>query len=100
MGRDQNWIPWRGTRIGSQWEGPNRIIKQVGRWDKGKSVSNTDGIADFTGKNALRKESQDATVYQKETELDEKGRSAGAVMSCRRCIDHSQEWKVIYSSID
>ena len=68
--RDQNWILLR-ARIGSHGEGPksdpsgrdqNRIIKQVGRRDKGKSVSNIAGVADLTGKNALRKKSQDATV--------------------------------------
>ena len=38
--------------------------------------------------------------YQKETERNEEGRSAGTIMSRRRCIDYPQKWKVLYLSID
>ena len=50
--------------------------------------------------NALRSKSKSAAVHQKETKLDEKGRSAGAIMSRRRCINHPQKRKVLYLSID
>ncbi len=59
-------------------------------------------VVELTGKveNALRSESKSAAVHQKETKLNEKGRSASAIMSRRRCIDHPQKWKVLYLSID
>ena len=59
-------------------------------------------VVELTGKveNALRSESKSAAVHQKETELNEKGRSASTIMSRRRCIDHPQKWKVLYLSID
>ena len=49
---------------------------------------------ELTGKveNALRSKSKSAAVQQKETKLDENGRSASAIMSCRRCIDHPRKW--------
>ena len=52
-------------------------------------------VVELTGKveNVLRSESKSAAVHQKETKLDEKGRSASAIMSCRCCIDHPQKWK-------
>ena len=50
--------------------------------------------------NALYSKSKSAAVHQKETKLDEKGRSAGAIMSRGRCIDHPQKRKVLYLSID
>ena len=50
--------------------------------------------------NALRSKSKNVAVRQKETKLNEKGRSASAIMSRRRCIDHPQKWKVLYLSID
>ena len=64
--------------------------------------SDEDGVVGLTGKveNVLRSKSENTAVYQKETELNEKGGSASAIMSRRRCIDHPQEWKVLYLSID
>ena len=61
-----------------------------------------DGVVELTGKieNALRSKSKSAAVHQKETELNEEGRSAGTIMSRRRCIDYPQKWKVLYLSID
>jgi len=69
---------------------------------KGSPFSNKDGVVELTGKieNALRKESQDATVHEKEIELDEKGRSAGTFMPRRCCTDHQQEWKILYLPIN
>ena len=59
------------------------------------------GVVDLTGKveNALRSKSKSAAVHQKETKLNQKGRSASAIMSRGRCIDHPQKWKVLYLSI-
>ncbi len=61
-----------------------------------------DVVVKSTGKveNALRSKGKSAAVHQKETKLNEKGRSASAIMSGRRCIDHPQKWKVLYLSID
>ena len=61
-----------------------------------------DDVIEFTRKieNALHSKSESAAVHQKETELNEKRRSAGMIMSCRRCIDYPQKWKVLYLSID
>ena len=39
---------------------------------------------------ALRSKSKNTAVHQKETKLNEKGRSASAIMSRRRCINHPQ----------
>ena len=50
--------------------------------------------------NALRSKSKSAAVHQKETKLNKKGRSASAIMSRGRCIDHPQKWKVLDLSID
>ena len=50
--------------------------------------------------NVLRSKSKSAAVHQKETKLDEKGRSASAIMSRRRFINHPQKRKVLYLSID
>ncbi len=49
-----------------------------------------DIVVKLTGKveNALRSKGKSAAVHQKETKLNEKGRSASAIMSGRRCIDH------------
>ena len=57
---------------------------------------------ELTGKveNALRSKSKSAAVYQKETKFNEKGRSASAIMSRRRCINHPQKWKILYLSIN
>ena len=41
--------------------------------------------------NALFSESKSTAVRQKETKLNEKGRSASAIMSRRRCINHPQK---------
>ena len=62
----------------------------------------TKNVVKLTGKaeNAFRSKSKSAAVHQKETKLDEKGKSAGAIMSRGRCIDHPQKWKVLYLSID
>ena len=49
---------------------------------------------------AVRSKSKDATIHQKETKFDQKGRSAGTVVSSRRCTYHPQERKVLYISID
>ena len=59
-------------------------------------------VVKLTGKteNALRSKSKNAAVHQKETKLDEKDRSAGAIMSRKLCIDHPQKRKVLYLSID
>ena len=61
-----------------------------------------DVVVKLTGKveNALRSKGKSAAVHQKETKLNEKGRSASAIMSRRLCIDHPQKWKVLYLSID
>ncbi len=63
-----------------------------------------DVVVKLTGKveNALlsKSKSKSAAVHQKETKLNEKGRSASAIMSRRRCIDHPQKLKVLYLSID
>ena len=60
------------------------------------------GVVDLTGKveNALHSKSKSAAVHQKETKIDQKGRSASATISRRHCIDHSQKWKVLDLSID
>ena len=50
--------------------------------------------------NTLRSKSKSAAVHQKETKLDKKGRSAGAIISRRRYINHPQKRKVLYLSID
>ena len=52
-----------------------------------------DVVDELTGKleNALRSESKSTAVRQKETKLNEKGRSASAIMSRRRCINHPQK---------
>ena len=52
-----------------------------------------DVVVELTGKleNALRSESKSTAVHQKETKLNEKGRSASAIMSRRRCINHPQK---------
>lgn len=49
-----------------------------------------DGVIKLIGKieNALRSKSKSVAVHQKETELNEEGRSAGTIMSRRRCIDY------------
>ena len=59
-------------------------------------------VIKLTGKaeNTLRSKSKSAAVHQKETKFDEKGRSTGAIMSRRRCIDHPQKRMVLYLSID
>ena len=49
---------------------------------------------------AIRSESKNAAVYSKEIEPDQEDQPAGAIVSCRRSIDHPQEWKVLYLSID
>ncbi len=61
-----------------------------------------DVVVKLTGKveNALRSKGKSAAVHQKETKLNEKSRSASAIVSRRRCIDHPQKWKVLYLSID
>ncbi len=62
----------------------------------------TKSVIDLTGKieNALRSKSKSTAVHQKEAKLNEKSRSASAIMLRRRCIDHPQKWKVLYLSID
>ena len=59
-------------------------------------------VINLTGKveNALRSKSKSTAVHQKETKFNEKSRSASAIISRRRCIDHPQKWKVLYLSID
>ena len=59
-------------------------------------------VVELTGKleNALRRKSKSTAVHQKETKLNKKDRSASAIMSRRRCIDHPQKRKVLYLSID
>jgi len=83
-----------GTQIGASYSEENKI--------NGSPFSYKDVVVELTGKteNAIRKESQDATVHEKETELDEKGRPAGTFMPRRCCTDHPQKGKVLYISID
>ena len=52
-----------------------------------------DVVVKLTGKveNVLPSKGKSKAVYQKETKLNEKGRSASTIMSCRRCIDHPQK---------
>lgn len=52
-----------------------------------------DVVVELIGKleNALRSESKSTAVRQKEINLNEKGRSASAIMSRRRCINHPQK---------
>ena len=56
----------------------------------------TKGVVDLIGKveNALHSKSKSAAVYQKETKLNQKGRSASAIMSRRHCIDHPQNVEI------
>ena len=55
-------------------------------------------IVELTEKaeNALRSKSKNVAVRQKETKLNKKGRSASAIISRGRCIDHPQKRKVLY----
>jgi len=48
----------------------------------------------------LRSKSKDTAVHQKKIKSDEKDRSADSIVLHESCSDHSQEWKVLYLSID
>ena len=50
--------------------------------------------------NVLRSESKSTAVYRKEIELNNKGRSASAILLYRRYINYPQKWKGLYLSID
>lgn len=67
-----------------------------------RQFSAKDVVVVLTGKveNALRSKSKSAAVHQKEIKLDEKGRSASAIMSSRRGIDHPQKWEITFQSTD
>ena len=55
-----------------------------------RSFSAKDVVVELT-ENALLSESKSTAVRQKETKLNEKGRSASAIMSRRRCINYPQK---------
>lgn len=42
-------------------------------------------------KNVLRNESKNATIHQKKIKLNEKNRLINAIVSRKRCINHSQK---------
>ncbi len=95
-----------GSKNGTQ-KGEEDEIKEIQKWSRKfrdilmlvhnilpHPFSAKDVVVKLTGKveNALRSKGKSAAVHQKETKLNEKGRSASAIMSRRRCIDHPQKW--------
>lgn len=77
-------------------------LGQVAQTCEGKQQYSTfsPSTVEIASEYAVRSESKDAAIHPKETNFDQKGRSAGTTVSRRRCTHHPKEWKVLYVSID